>query len=198
MATYSSILAWRILWTVEPGGLLSIGSLRVGYDWSDLACMNALEKEMATHSNILAWRIPGTQEPGGLPSVGSHRFGHDWSELGSSSSSIRIYRYIHVYVCACSLLNWIWLCDPMDCSLPGSFVHGGSPGKKNGVGSHFLLQGIFPAQGLNLSPASFALAGGFFTIEPPEKPHTCILYMYDIHVYIYIHIYFNLDTQFSL
>ena len=32
MATHSSILAWRIPWTEEPGGLQSIGSLRVGYD----------------------------------------------------------------------------------------------------------------------------------------------------------------------
>ena len=32
MATHSSILAWRILWTEEPGGLQSIGSQRVGYD----------------------------------------------------------------------------------------------------------------------------------------------------------------------
>ena len=73
MATHCSILAWRILWTEEPGGLLSIGSHRVGQDGSTLACMHALEKEMATHSSILAWRIPGMEEPGGLPSVGSHR-----------------------------------------------------------------------------------------------------------------------------
>ena len=32
MATHSSVLAWRIPWTEEPGGLLSIGSHRVGYD----------------------------------------------------------------------------------------------------------------------------------------------------------------------
>ena len=32
MATHSSILAWRILWMEEPGGLLSIGSHRVGHD----------------------------------------------------------------------------------------------------------------------------------------------------------------------
>ena len=37
MATHSSILAWRILWTEEPGGLQSVGSHRVGHDWSDLA-----------------------------------------------------------------------------------------------------------------------------------------------------------------
>ena len=81
MATHSSILAWRIPWTEEPGGLLSIGLPRVRDDWSDLACMHALEKEMATHSSILAWRILWTEEPGGLLSIGSHRVGHNWSDL---------------------------------------------------------------------------------------------------------------------
>ena len=33
METHSSILAWSILWTEEPGGLLSVGLQRVGYDW---------------------------------------------------------------------------------------------------------------------------------------------------------------------
>ena len=42
------------------------------------------------------------------------------------------------------------LCDPMDFSLPGSSVHGDSPGKNTGVGCHALLQGIFLTQGLNL------------------------------------------------
>ena len=37
MATHSSFLAWRIPGTGEPGGLLSLGSHRVEYDWSDLA-----------------------------------------------------------------------------------------------------------------------------------------------------------------
>ena len=34
MATHSSILAWRILWTEEPGGLQSMGSQKVGHDWA--------------------------------------------------------------------------------------------------------------------------------------------------------------------
>ena len=34
MATYSSILAWRIPWTEEPDGLQSTGSQRVGHDWA--------------------------------------------------------------------------------------------------------------------------------------------------------------------
>ena len=37
MATHSSVLAWRIPGMGEPGGLPSIGSHRVGHDWSDLA-----------------------------------------------------------------------------------------------------------------------------------------------------------------
>ena len=41
------------------------------------------------------------------------------------------------------------LCDPMDGSLPGSAVHGIFQARNTGVGYHFLLQGIFPTQGLN-------------------------------------------------
>ena len=33
MATHSSVLLWRILWTEEPGGLQSMGSQRVRHDW---------------------------------------------------------------------------------------------------------------------------------------------------------------------
>ena len=49
----------------------------------------------------------------------------------------------------CFLLSCVWLCDPMDCSPPGSSVHGDSPGRNTGVGCNALLQGIFPTQGLN-------------------------------------------------
>ena len=53
----------------------------------------------------------------------------------------------------CALLSWLLshvrLCDPMDCSPPGSSVHGDSPGKNTGVGFHALLQGIYPTQGLS-------------------------------------------------
>ena len=41
------------------------------------------------------------------------------------------------------------LWDPMDCSPPGSFAHGDSPGKNTGIGCHALFQGIFPTQGSN-------------------------------------------------
>ena len=41
------------------------------------------------------------------------------------------------------------LCDPMDCSPPGSSVHGDFPGRITGMGCHALLQGIFLIQGSN-------------------------------------------------
>ena len=41
MATHSSVLSWRIPGTGEPGGLLSMGSHRVGHDWRDLAAAAA-------------------------------------------------------------------------------------------------------------------------------------------------------------
>ena len=41
MATHSSVLAWRIPGTGEPGGLPSMGSHRVGHDWSDLVAAAA-------------------------------------------------------------------------------------------------------------------------------------------------------------
>ena len=43
MATHSSVLAWRIPGTGEPGGLPSMGSHRVGRDWSDLAAAAAAD-----------------------------------------------------------------------------------------------------------------------------------------------------------
>ena len=44
MATHSSVLAWRIPGMGKPGGLPSVGSHRVGHDWSDLAAAAAAEK----------------------------------------------------------------------------------------------------------------------------------------------------------
>ena len=59
------------------------------------------------------------------------------------------------------------LCDPMDCSLPGSSVHGNSPGNNTGIGCHALLQGIFPTQGSNLGLPHYRW---IFPSEPSGKP----------------------------
>ena len=68
MAPHSSTLAWKILWTEEPGGPPSVGShtwlqssksrTRLS-DFTFTFHFHASEKEMATHSSVLAWRIPG-------------------------------------------------------------------------------------------------------------------------------------------
>ena len=49
MATHSSVLAWRIPGTAEPGGLLSRGSHRVGQNWSDLVVVVAVYIHVGTY-----------------------------------------------------------------------------------------------------------------------------------------------------
>ena len=64
------------------------------------------------------------------------------------------------------------LCDPTDCSPPGSSVSGDSPDKNNGVGCHALLQGIFPTQESN--PYFFCLLhwqASSLPLVPPGKPN---------------------------
>ena len=58
--------------------------------------------------------------------------------------------FLRIHVLCLVAQSCLTLCDPMDCSPPGSSVHWDSPGKNTGVGCHALLQGIFPTQGLNL------------------------------------------------
>ena len=52
MAAHSSVLAWRIPGTVEPGGLPSVQSHRVGHNWSDLAAAAA-----AAHASKVVLKI---------------------------------------------------------------------------------------------------------------------------------------------
>ena len=71
----------------------------------------------------------------------------------SPLTSIMIYIYVlynSLYTLLCLVdQSCLTIYDPMDCSLPGSSVHGDSPGKSPGVGCHSLLQGIFSTQGSN-------------------------------------------------
>ena len=60
------------------------------------------------------------------------------------------------------------LCDPMDCSPPGSSVHEDSPGKNTGVGCHALLWRIFPSEGLN--PGLLHCRGIFYPLSHQGSP----------------------------
>ena len=86
MALHSSTLAWKILWTEEPGRLQSMGSLGVGHDWAtslSLSTFMRWRRKWQPTPVFLAWRIPGTGEPGGLPSMRSHRVRHEWHDLAA-------------------------------------------------------------------------------------------------------------------
>ena len=79
MAPHSSTLAWKIPWTEEPGGLQSVGSLRVGHDWATSLSL----------FTFMHWRrkwqptpvfLPGeSRGPGSL--VGCHLWGHAESDM---------------------------------------------------------------------------------------------------------------------
>ena len=57
-ATHSSILDWRIPWTEEPGGLQSMGSQRLGHDWSD--CRHTAVQQSAEAPPLTARWTPFT------------------------------------------------------------------------------------------------------------------------------------------
>ena len=76
-------------------------------------------------------------------------------------------------MCAQSCLT---LCDPVDCSPPGSSVHGDSPGKNTGMGCYALHQGIFPAQGSNwVSWVSYIGRGILYHQGPLGSPSPRLL-----------------------
>ena len=92
-------------------------------------------------------------------------------------SSTRVQRGLPpVYVSPQPLQSWTTLCDPIYCSLPGSSVHGDSPGKNPGVVAmptpgHLSHSGIEP-----VSLMSPALADGFFTTNTTwEAPPSSLL-----------------------
>ena len=80
-------------------------------------------------------------------------------------------------------LSRVWLiCNPVDCSLPGSSVHGIFPGKNIVVGCHSLLQGIFPTQGSNsciLHLLRWPM--DFYQLVPPGKPLLSLVAPFLIH-----------------
>ena len=114
MSTHSSILAWRIPWTEEPGGLQSMGSQRVRHNWLTLSLFTVnYIKVFCTatiHSSTLAWKIPRTEEPGRLQTMGSWRVGHDWA------TSLSLFPFLH----------WRRKWQPTPVFLPGESQERGS------------------------------------------------------------------------
>ena len=88
-------------------------------------------------SGRLSSEVPGTGEKA---RIWAHVV---WAERECPSVSARKKESLVIWSCPT-------LCDPMDCSLPGSSIHGIFPRKSTGVGFDFLLQRIFLTQGSNL------------------------------------------------
>jgi len=57
MATHSSTLAWKIPWTEEPGRLQSMGSHRVGHDWSDAATAKVINSEYSLEGLMVKLKL---------------------------------------------------------------------------------------------------------------------------------------------
>ena len=89
MATLSSTLAWKMPWTKEPGGLQSMGLLRVGHDWATpLSLFTFLHQRRKWQPTPVF--LPGeSQGRGSL--VGCRLWGriviHDWSNLAAAVSA---------------------------------------------------------------------------------------------------------------
>ena len=101
MATHSTTLAWRIPGTGEPGGLSSMGSHRVGHDWSDLAAkcghgvhpvsLSSLDYSMLWADSVLFFS---------LPSLLTHEISQEPSFLEYAETSCGLYlvRRHHLYI----------------------------------------------------------------------------------------------------
>ena len=140
MATHSSILAWRIPGMREPGGLPSMGSHRVGHDWSDLAAAKGWNSSIITEQNV--WQLKQKT----------------WTYWNTKSAhthfSIRAYAHSTLH------LTWSWrqfkTCLFVTPNVPGQWIC-------TAFRCHQLCQGIS-------DPAAVTSASGASTLSPGPPP----------------------------
>ena len=100
MATHSSILAWRIPGTEEPGGLPSMGSHRVGHDWSDLAAAAVwiLRKENGQSHVFTWWRLRREEEMIKLKYLQTinPKGNQPWIFIGRTMTKLRLQYFGHL------------------------------------------------------------------------------------------------------
>ena len=166
-ATHSSILACRISWTEETGRVQSMGFQRIRQDWATNTFIFHFQLNRIRRPEWEALKPAKLAEPKRKKRLLSWQVISQWK-----SWTLFIIAFLLSLLC----INWLiahhgcrpWTavfcavlyymlnhsvmsdsCNPIDCSPPGFSVHGDSPGKNAGGGCSFLLQGIFPTQGLN-------------------------------------------------
>ena len=108
MATHSSILAWRILWTEEPGRLQFMGLQRVRHNWATFTSLH------------FRYHQPT------LTIINPFFFQLKYVPFYSEANPKYIISSVNISCCCCYLIakSCSILCNPMDCSLPASSVHG--------------------------------------------------------------------------
>ena len=165
MATHSSVLAWRIPGTGEPGGLSSMGSHRVGHDSSDLAAAAVVP------ANVV---IPGSQLWGFFCFF--FKYQGSWARLW-------IYRLVFFYLCfelRVPNLHYVCMCAQScltlweSCSPPGSSVHGIFR-QEHWCGLPFPSPGDLPSPRARTRISCVScITGEFFTTEPSGKPQSSL------------------------
>jgi len=103
MATHSSVLAWRIPGMGKPGGLPSMGSHRVGHDWSDLAIAIAnlsIDVKFYTQETIRnQWKKSNTTQPDGeiynVYELEESVLWSDYSTWGNLHTQCNLYQIIN-------------------------------------------------------------------------------------------------------
>ena len=139
MVTHFSILAWRIPWMEQPGGLQSMGLQRVGHD--------SMSSLLLTRALILSWGLHPhdliiSQRPHLL--IPSHQTldfkhiklggGHEYAIYNNRWESPLYFTINHKQMSIKAIIrkdseseitqSFPTLCNPMECSLPGSSIHG--------------------------------------------------------------------------
>ena len=88
-----------------------------------------------------------------------------------------------------SRFNSVRLCNTIDCSTPGSSVHGNFAGKNTEVGCHALLQGIFPSHGSNMHLLCLLYwQAGSLPLVPSRKPSLCLKCGTISHLFWIVHL----------
>ena len=132
MATHSSVLAWRIPRTGEPGRLPCMGSHRVGHDWRDLAAAAHINKRENCHYlhwlQLYFWNLPycchdlkscGFLTSANTPIAKGCIIAALW-EVNHLLSKTAI---VHSHQIRSVAQSCPTLCDPMNHSTPGLPVH---------------------------------------------------------------------------
>ena len=184
MATHSTILVWKIPWNsgvwqaiVHGNPKESAMTERLTLSFSELVYSDVLIT-LVHKSDCSVYIYMHTHIP--FIYILFH-YGLSQDMKCNPLLCSRTLLFMHPLCKACSVLGLVaptclTLCDHVNCSPPGSSVHGDSPGENAGVDCHALLQGIFPTQGSN--PVS-CIASRLFTIWATRQAHT---YWYMIYI----------------